>query len=120
MALRDKLQATATRLIGNATDERDEVFIVAETITPGATEFDPPLISTVDTRIDAIVTGAGSWVDGDTILMSDLRVVVSGFYDLVPVGGSFKINGKNHVVKIADPKLATGVKSAVIYFVRRG
>lgn len=117
MSLRDKLQGTATRLIAK---NGDEVDIIAETVTDGVLDTDPPTISKVYTPIDAIAIGAGRWADGKTILMSDLRVTVSGVFDLLDVGDKMRINGKEHTIISHDPKLATGVKSVVIYFVRRG
>lgn len=117
MSLREKLQSTATRLIAK---HGDEVYFITQTVTPGALDTDPPTISDVDTPVDAIVTGAGRWADGETILQSDLRVLVSGAFPVLDVGAKMRINGKQYTVNPVDPKLATGVKSAVIYFVRRG
>lgn len=115
MSLRNNLQGTATRLIGKFGDAVQSVTI---TTTAGVNEFDAPTRTATATPFDAIVTGASKWANGDTILHSDLRVLVSGAVPLMAVGDKVEINGKLHTVTVVDAKLATGVASAVVYFVR--
>lgn len=116
MGLRDNLQNTATRLIGKFGDTIQTVTI---TVAADIDEFAPPSITATPTDIQAVVTGAGKWADGETILHSDLRVLVSGAFPTVEVGAKMTINEKQYTVKVRNDILATGVKSAVIYFVRR-
>lgn len=116
MSLRNKLQGTATRLISKYGDKIQKITI---TTTSGVTAFDQPTITKTTTPIDAVVTGAGKWADGETILHSDLRVLVSGSFPLGAVGDKMEINGNEYTITMRNDILATGVKSAVIYFVRR-
>ena len=115
MALRGNLQNTATRLIDKF---GDAVNIVTVTITPGANTYSPPITTTSLTPVNAVVTGAGKWADGETIIMTDLVVLVSGASVLADVGGIIQINSKPHTIVARTDILATGIKSAVRYFVR--
>ena len=115
MALRANLQATATRLIAKFGDEVNNVAIVS---TPGLTEYDLPSEAVTLTPVDAVVTGAGKWADGTSILMTDYAVLVSGASALINVGDTLQIDGKPFIVTLRQDILATGVKSAVRYFVR--
>ena len=117
MALRTKLQNTATRLISKYGDTVQSVII---TVTAGADEFSPPTLTPVSKPIDAVVTGVSKWETSETILSSDLKCLVSGVYPVADIGGSMTIGGKQYKIIERQDILATGVKSAVKYFVRRG
>lgn len=115
MSLRDNLQGTATRLIAQFGDPVD---MVVTTNTSGATEFDAPTLTTTPTTVQAVVTGANKWADGETILMGDLAVLVSGAFPVFEVGAKVEFNGKQYTIIMRRDILATGVKSAVRYIVR--
>lgn len=117
MALRTKLQNTATRLINKYGDTVQTVTI---TVTDGVDEFDPPTLTPIPTDINAVVTGVSKWETIETILSSDLKCLVSGVYPVADIGGSMTIGGKQYKIIERQDILATGVKSAVKYFVRRG
>jgi hypothetical protein len=117
MTLRSKLQATATRLTGK---HGDSVGFVTVTSTSGATEFDLPTLTETVTPIDAVVTGLCKWDVTDTILATDLAVLVSGAAPRAAVGGIVTIDGKSHTIIAIKPIMAAGIASAVKYFVRRG
>lgn len=117
MALRTKLQATATRLITKFGDTLQSVTYIT---TAGATEFDLPTITPVSVNVEAVVTGVSKWDVSDTIFATDLVVLVSGVYGVADVGGSMTIDGKAHTIVAIKPILAAGVKTAVKYYVRRG
>lgn len=117
MGLRERMGATADRLISKYGDTQQIVAIVT---TPGATEFDAPSIAETTTDVKAVVTGVRQWEVSETVLASDLHVLVSGEAPSVAVGGVIKIDGDNHTVIQARKMLAAGYASAVKYTVRRG
>lgn len=115
MGLRDNLQGTATRLVAKF---GDPVQMIVMTSTAGATEFDAPTLTPTETTVEAVVTGANKWKDGETILMGDLAVMVSGAYPVFDIGARVKIDGKQYTIVMRRDILASGVKSAVRYVVR--
>ena len=117
MGLRERGQALAARLVGV---NGDVIQIITVTTVDGATEFDPPVRTTVLTDIDALVSGSGKWADGVTILSTDLQVFVSGAAAVADVGDSFLINDAPHKIIQKTNIMATGTISAVRYFARRG
>lgn len=117
MALRDRLESVATRLIGQHGDTVDIVIYIEE---PGFDEFTPPTHTQKETPIKAVVTGASEWADGSVILQSDLAVLVSGEGPEADVDDLIKIDGVEYTVIQKRKILAAGVASAIRYFVRRG
>ena len=88
--------------------------------TPGATEFDPPTLTPTPVEINAVVTGVSKWEVSETILTTDLKVLVSGEVALFDVGGLMKIDDVNYTIIARNKVLAAGVASMVKYFVRQG
>ena len=117
MSLRARMAKTATRLIGKYGDAQKFVTIVS---TPGATEFDPPTLTPTPTTVDAVVTGVSKWEVSETILTTDLKVLVSGEVALYDVGDLIKIDNENYTIIARNKALAAGVASMVKYFVRAG
>lgn len=117
MSLRSRMASVSDRLIAKYGDEQQFVTIVS---TPGATEFDVPTLTETETTVKAVVTGVRQWEVSETVLASDLHVLVSGEAPSVAVGGVIKIDGDNHTVIQARKMLAAGYASAVKYTVRRG
>lgn len=117
MSLRTRMAKAATRLIGKYGDEQKAITI---TTSDGATEFDPPIVSQSSVDIKAVVTGVSKWEVGETILATDLKVIVTGEAQVFDVGGIMKIDGSNHIIISRRKALAAGDPSVVIYFVRRG
>lgn len=117
MSLRARMAKTATRLIGKYGDEQKAITI---TTSDGATEFDPPIMSQSSVDIKAVVTGVSKWEVGETILATDLKVLVSGEVALFDVGCLMKIDDVNYTIIARNKVLAAGVASMVKYFVRAG
>lgn len=117
MGLRDRLSVTADRLTATY---GDTVQFITETVTPGATEFDAPTISEVPEDVSAVVSGADKWADGQTILMSDLSVLVGGGATNYDVGGIVRIDGARYKIIQVKKMLAAGTTTATRYIVRRG
>ena len=117
MSLRQRLQNVASRL---TSQYGDTVQLVTLSTTQGATEFDPPTVTENLTAVPAVVTGAGRWADQETIRQTDLMVTVSGEHAEVNTGDQIKIDGDNHEVILKRKILASGLASAIKYFVRRG
>lgn len=117
MGLPQRGRDIASRLIPKA---ETKVSLVTVTSTPGATEFDPPSLSESLVTVDAVVTGAGRWADGETVLISDLSILVPGGSDVLDVGGVIKVDGKNHKIIQVHKIMAAGFVSAVRYIVRAG
>lgn len=108
---------TATRLIGKYGDAQQFVTI---TSVAGATAFDPPTLTEVPTTVNAVVTGVGKWEASETILTTDLKVLVSGEVALYDVGDLMKIDSDNYTIIARNKVLAAGAVSLVKYFVRAG
>lgn len=117
MSLRSKMAKTATRLIGKYGDAQQFVTIVS---TPGIDEFAPPTLTPTPVGVNAVVTGVSKWEVNETVLSTDLKVLVSGEVALFDVGGLMKIDGKNYTIIARNKVLAAGVASMVKYFVRAG
>jgi len=117
MSLRTRMAKTATRLIGKYGDEQKFITIVS---TPGATEFDQPTLTPTPVGVSAVVAGVSKWEVSETILTTDLKVLVSGEVALFDVGGLMKIDDVNHTIIARSKVLAAGVASMVKYFVRAG
>ncbi len=117
MALRRRLGVVADRLTARFGDGQQFVTIVA---TPGATEFDPPTFTETPTTVNAVVTGAQKWANEETILSTDLAVLVGPSAPSIDLGSVVKIDTINHTVIQKQPILAGGFASATRYIVRRG
>ena len=75
------------------------VEITITTTVPGAEPWDPPETTTVDTAVDAVVSGVGEeFVDGSTIVASDLMVQIAAVDDPPEVGDTIKIDGASKAV----------------------
>lgn len=116
MSLRSDLANIATRLIDKF---GDDVGSVTVTVVPGFDEFTVPTTQRSRVDIKAVVTGADRWADGNTILMGDLAVLVSGEAVQADVGGVVVIDGIDHRIVQKQKILAAGIASAVRYIVRR-
>ncbi|WP_288067983.1 hypothetical protein, partial [Herbaspirillum sp.] len=68
----------------------------------------------------AVVTGVSKWEVSETILTTDLKVLVSGEVALYDVGDLMKIDNENYTIISRRKVLAAGDPSVVIYFVRQG
>jgi hypothetical protein len=108
---------TATRLISKYGDTQQAVTV---TTVEGATEFDPPIVSQSSTDIKAVVTGVSKWEVNETVLSTDLKVIVTGEAQVFDIGGIMKIDSSNHTIISRRKVLAAGDPSVVIYFVRQG
>lgn len=117
MSLRQRMAATADRLIAKYGDGQQFVTI---TSTPGATELDPPTLTETEITVNAVVSGVRQWEVSETVTASDLSVLVGGGAPIALVGDIIKIDDENHVVIQVKKILAAGIPSAVKYFVRRG
>lgn len=117
MALRDRLKAVADN---NVAKFGDPIQLITITSTPGTTEFDPPVLSEVVTDAMGVVTGVQHWETSQTVLASDLKVLVGGSAPVSDLGGIIKIDGVTHTIIQVNKILAAGQASAVKYFVRRG
>ena len=117
MGLRERMAKTATKLISKYGDDVSLVTIVT---SPGTTEFDPPTSTPTETTVRAVVNGAGKYADGETILQTDLMILVSGEMQLASVGDIVLIDARSHTIIQRIKISATGVTSAVKYFARAG
>ena len=115
MSLRGRMAKVADRLIAKHGDNVDAVTV---TMVDGATEFDPPTSSKSSVQVGAVVSGVSKWDVNDTILMTDLKVSVSGLAPMQPMGGVIEIDGVSHTIVHIQKVMASGVPSLVKYFVR--
>jgi len=114
----NRLRETATRLLD---DNKQGVieYVGSETITAGATPLDMPTIVRVYALTSGVARGVSfKFVDGQTILMTDLQVLVRFDAD-VSVGDMLRIDGVNHVVVRADNIPAAGTPLARRLIVRK-
>lgn len=117
MSLRSRMASVSDRLIAKYGDEQQFVTI---TSTPGATEFDPPTLTEVETTVNAVVSGVRQWETSETVTASDISVLVGGGNAIAQVGDVIKIDDENHTVIQVKKILAAGQPSAVKYYVRAG
>jgi hypothetical protein len=111
------MASVSDRLIAKYGDEQQFVTIVS---TPGATEFDVPTLTETETTVNAVVTGVSKWEVNETVLSTDLKVIVTGEAQVFDIGGIMKIDSSNHTIISRRKVLAAGDPSVVIYFVRQG
>ena len=75
------------------------VEISVTTTVPGPEPWSPPETTTVDTEVDAVVSGVGEeFVDGETIVASDLQVQIAAVDDPPAVGDTIKVDGATRAV----------------------
>lgn len=95
------------------------VEISVTTTTPGLNPWDPPTTTTVDTPVDAVVQGVGAeYVDGSSIVASDLVVQIAAVDDPPEVGQSIKVDGKSMSVLAVMPIPGAGDPVAIRLIVR--
>lgn len=110
----NKMKATADRLLNRFAQGLIEYVSVA--ITPPTNSWDDPIEVITRTPVDAVARGVSSqFVDGVTILATDLQVISSS---PMPVGSRMEIDGKAVVVVRYDKLPAAGVTVAHRYIVR--
>lgn len=85
------------------------VTLTQSVTMPGANEWDPPTTIETEEALDAIVSGvAQEFVDGSTIVATDVTVQCSVPSVLPEVGDYLKIDGKPHTVLIVHPLPGAG------------
>ena len=114
----NRLRQTATRLM----DENKQgviEYVGVETVTPGATPLDMPTVVRVYALTSGVARGVSfKFVDGETILMTDLQVLVR--YDVdTSVGDFLRIDGTDHVIVRVDNIPAAGIPLAKRLIVRK-
>lgn len=93
----ERLKRTHDRLA--AKHGQGLVEITTTTTTPGENEWDPPVTTTTETPVDAVVSGVGEeMADGVNIVMSDLQVQIAAVEDAPEVGDTIKIDGASKAV----------------------
>jgi len=117
MAFYERMQATAAGLLkkyGQGTVE-----IGRSVSVPGVQDWDAPAITTTYTQIDAIVKGVSKqYVDGETVLATDLMVIAYiGGYDPLP-GDLMQIDGVAVSIIKQMPIPAAGIIAAWRFIVR--
>lgn len=109
-----KMKATADRLLERFA-QGDVQSVTVVTTTPPQS-WEDPVETETRTSINAVVRGVSSqFVDGVTILATDLQVLSSA---AVPTGARMEINGQTRVIVRHDKIPAAGVTVAHRYFVR--
>lgn len=109
-----KMKSTADRLLERFA-QGDTQAVTVVTIPP-AQSWEDPVETETRTTIDAVVRGVSSqFVDGVTILATDLQVLSSS---AIPTGARLEIDGSTRVIIRHDKIPAAGVTVAHRYFVR--
>lgn len=118
MSIYNRLTTTSTRLL--AKYKQGVVEIGRPVTTPGAEPYDPPTTSTSWTEVDAVVKGVSQkYVDGSTIVMSDLEVLTQtpATFDRA-AGDLMRIDGDVVAVLMVEPIPAAGSAVATRMIVR--
>ncbi len=109
-----KMQRTASTLLERFA-QGDVQSVTVVTTTPPQS-WEDPIETETRTTIDAVVRGVShQFVDGVTILATDLQVLSSAS---VPTGARLEIDGTTRVIVRHDKIPAAGVTVAHRYFVR--
>lgn len=110
----NRMASTADRLINNFAQGAVEYQVI--TSGPPANPWDPPVDTVTTTSIKAVVRGVSDkFVDGVTILASDLQMLTSAVID---VGAVVVIDGVNHAIIRHDKIPAAGVTVTNRYILR--
>ena len=111
-----RLKTTADKLLSNAS--QGTVEIGATVSTPGATAIDPPSVVTTWEAYDAAVRGVSSkYVDGQTILATDLMAIIEADAGAT-VGGLIRLDGVARNTVRVDNIPGAGVVVAQRVFIR--
>jgi hypothetical protein len=112
--LYDRLRGTAGKLLSKY--KQGTVEIGTETKTQGATEYDPPTVTTEWQEIDAVVSGVSvQYVDNVNIVSSDREVMFQG---TIGAGQKVRIDGQIVTVLRLIKIPAAGEPVATIAVVR--
>ena len=113
----DRLKQTHDRLI--AKHGQGVVEISVTTTVPGPEPWDTPTTTTVDTPVDAVVGGVGEeFVDGSTIVASDLQVQIAAVDDPPVVSDAIKVDGASKAVLAVHNVPGAGDPVAIRMIVR--
>lgn len=107
----------ADKLLGQFS--QGSVFLVRQEATPGAKPWDDPVITEVKYPVNVAARGVSNeYVDGVTILASDIQLTTT-VPDVVPVAGDIiEIDGKNYSLVQPFPIPAAGFTVAYKLVVR--
>lgn len=110
------LKLKADGIIGRLSQGAFEIGAVSS--ANGATELDAPIVSITWQKYDAAIRGVSSqYVDGQTILTTDLMAVIEA--DAAPeVGGLVRLDGSIRNIIRVDNIPAIGVAVAKRVFIR--
>jgi hypothetical protein len=113
----ERLKSTHDRLA--AKHGQGLVEITTTTTTDGPNPWDPPVTTTTETPVDAVVSGVGAeYVDGSSIVASDLQVQIAAVEDAPEVGDTIKIDGASKAVLAVMPVPGSGDPVAIKMIVR--
>jgi hypothetical protein len=112
-----RMQSMASRLLDGAA--QGEISTVAQVVSvPGATPLDAPTVTRTYELTSGVARGVSSkYVDGETILATDLQLVLRHDAE-VKVGDIIKIDNVNRAVVRLENIPASGIVCAKRVFVR--
>lgn len=117
MTFYDRIRARHERLMGDY--GHGSVVLVKTTTTPGAEPYDPPVIVETEETLDAIVSGVSEeFVDGSSIVATDLSVQCGVPTDMPNAGDIVKVDGNARAVLAVHPLPGAGDPVAVRMIVR--
>jgi hypothetical protein len=112
-----RLADTAKRLI---TDNAQGTIDIGRSVsTPGAQPWDAPTITTTYTTVKGVVSGvAAKFVDGETVMATDLQVIAY-IADYAPLPGDImRIDGKAVAIISQEKIPGAGIIAAWRFIVR--
>jgi hypothetical protein len=113
----ERLKKTHDRLA--ARFNQGLVTITTTTTTEGPNPWDPPVIVTTETPVNAVVRGVSEeYVDGSSIVASDLQVQIAAMDGAPEVGDTIKIDGRSVAVLAIKPIPGAGPAVAIRLIVR--
>lgn len=100
--------------------QQGSIALVRRTVSPPASPGGAPIVSNVSHQLQAIASGVSQqYVDGVTILATDLQVVSAVPDGVVPTAGDvITIDGKSTVLLRIVPVPAAGLTVAYKFLVR--
>jgi len=111
-----RLKTTADKLLSNASQGTVEIGVTVS--TPGATDIDPPTVTTTWEAYDAAVRGVSAkYVDGQTILATDLMAIIEADAGAT-VGGLIRLDGVARNIVRVDNIPGAGTVVARRVFIR--
>lgn len=108
----------ADKLLGQF--KQGNIQLVRREVVPPVNSWDAPTITDVTYQLDAIASGvAQEYIDGTTIVATDLQVVSAVPDGVIPAAGDIiKIDGKNTTLLRIIPVPAAGLTVAYKFLVR--